>query len=479
MSLLPVAIVLSVFTGICVMRLAWRNPVWSRATLPQATLWWSAAISIGLGVSSCAYFLSLFLRGFMPWPHVLVDVSLLILSALVAWRVVPSPRSFEAVTDSSRLTRVLLGVLAVVVVLCVVAIVRGVVAFPLGAPDGYMIWNLRARYFHLTGEDWRRAFAKPLYWSHTDYPLLLPATVARLWDYARGETTWVPRLLGPAYLLLTVAVTFGVVGILRGLTQALLAVIALLALPGFVFHSVSQYAEPPLSLYMLLSFAMLALSLHDGAKHIRLLALAGVSCGLVAWTKNEGALFAVCYVLSLVVGLPCLLGVRGGARAFGAFLLGFVPIAAIIVLMKFGLDFRNDLVFNVTQQDTTIWQRATDWSYQKHIFATFWNNVFAYRESAIYFLLPVYAVVMGLASRVPARGALWIGLLCLALLYAGYYAVFTISTREVTYVAMSRLFANPWPCVVVWCFLAVRGPSDPDMRRASVQHEGRGALKPD
>jgi hypothetical protein len=278
---------------------------------------------------------------------------------------------------------------------------------------------------------------------------------------------------------LTVAVTFGVVGILRGLTQALLAVIALLALPGFVFHSVSQYAEPPLSLYMLLSFAMLALSLHDGAKHIRLLALAGVSCGLVAWTKNEGALFAVCYVLSLVVGLPCLLGVRGGARAFGAFLLGFVPIAAIIVLMKFGLDFRNDLVFNVTQQDTTIWQRATDWSYQKHIFATFWNNVFAYRESAIYFLLPVYAVVMGLASRVPARGALWIGLLCLALLYAGYYAVFTISTREVTYVAMSRLFANPWPCVVVWCFLAVRGPSDPDMRRASVQHEGRGALKPD
>ena len=49
-----------------------------------------------------------------------------------------------------------------------------------GGNDAFIIWNLRARWLYRAGEDFRSAFSPDLlFWSHADYPLLLPTILVR------------------------------------------------------------------------------------------------------------------------------------------------------------------------------------------------------------------------------------------------------------------------------------------------------------
>jgi len=64
---------------------------------------------------------------------------------------------------------------------------------PHGETDAIAIWNLRARSLLRGGREWAAVLSPAIGWSHPDYPLLLPLTVARLWSYAGSETTAVPH----------------------------------------------------------------------------------------------------------------------------------------------------------------------------------------------------------------------------------------------------------------------------------------------
>ena len=44
-------------------------------------------------------------------------------------------------------------------------------------------------------------FSQPLLWSHPDYPLLLPASVARGWLLTGGPVAWVPSAISLGFLL--------------------------------------------------------------------------------------------------------------------------------------------------------------------------------------------------------------------------------------------------------------------------------------
>src|SRR5581483_2604110 len=56
---------------------------------------------------------------------------------------------------------------------------------PHGDYDAMAIWNSHARYLYRAGPHWQRAMRNTF---HPDYPLLVPATTARLWRYMREET---------------------------------------------------------------------------------------------------------------------------------------------------------------------------------------------------------------------------------------------------------------------------------------------------
>ena len=66
-----------------------------------------------------------------------------------------------------------------------------------GGWDAWAIWNLRAHFLYRdSAVAWRDAFTETLDWSHPDYPLLVPAFVARGWKSLGRESTCCPNRAG-------------------------------------------------------------------------------------------------------------------------------------------------------------------------------------------------------------------------------------------------------------------------------------------
>jgi len=70
--------------------------------------------------------------------------------------------------------------------------------FPHGGNDAWIIWNLRARWLFRAGPGGEASAFSPdiLFWSHTDYPLLLPQLIARGDQIAGRESQAIPACLG-------------------------------------------------------------------------------------------------------------------------------------------------------------------------------------------------------------------------------------------------------------------------------------------
>ena len=74
-----------------------------------------------------------------------------------------------------------------------------------GEYDGWEIWNMHARFLFRGGSHWTDGFTNLLDYSHPDYPLLLPASIARSWLYSGVETQITPITIALAFTFGTVA----------------------------------------------------------------------------------------------------------------------------------------------------------------------------------------------------------------------------------------------------------------------------------
>ena len=127
--------------------------------------------------------------------------------------------------------------------------------------DSFAIWNLHARFLFRGGIDWRDGFSPLIPWSHPDYPLLLPAAIAHFWTVMGRETTAVPAVIGLVFTFSTVALLFSGLDILVSRTSALLGAMCLLSTPFFIDLGTWQYADVPLSFFILATLVLL--HLHD------------------------------------------------------------------------------------------------------------------------------------------------------------------------------------------------------------------------
>ena len=113
------------------------------------------------------------------------------------------------------------GLFLLAIALAVTTFLVAVANNPHGDEGAWSIWNLRARFLFRAGAFWRDAFSTDLSWSHPDYPLLLPGIVALCWTLAGHESTDAPIAIAFLFALGTAGVLTGVIGVLRGKTQAL------------------------------------------------------------------------------------------------------------------------------------------------------------------------------------------------------------------------------------------------------------------
>ena len=230
-----------------------------RASLCAATI----AMCLGIGFSSLTS-TALIVSGIAPANvgFVLIDVAIWGGIAALGWSirqrmpatsVAPAtPGRIEKTASRDRLDWLSRAVFAIAALLAFVSIVVSMRAWPHGEWDAFAIWNQHARFlFRGGGSDaWRGYFS--LGWSQPDYPLMLPAAVARVWAYAGHESTFGPALI---------AMIFGVASVMLVVTaldgrRAWVAGALMVGASAYLVHVASQYADVPMAFFIVATLAV-------------------------------------------------------------------------------------------------------------------------------------------------------------------------------------------------------------------------------
>lgn len=454
--MLLLALVFCAATGWCVVELLAPRDYFGSLALKL-----SLTLPIGIGVFSLEYFCW---RMISNSRATLIAVDVVVLAAsLLVWSArdrrepaaypVPIHRSAEA----PRLKKVLWICFAAAVTIAIICSVRLAQAEPQGSGwDSYAIWNLHARFLFLGGTQWRNGFNTVIPWSHPDYPLLLPASIAQFWTYVRKDAEYVPAMIGLLFMYSMVGLLFFALRKLRGDSQALLAGIVLLATPFLLEQSASQYADVPLCFFVL---ASVVLSVYASIEsNPGWIAMSGMSAAFAAWTKNEGLLFFCAFAL-----MQALETVRKRNRhaihSVFTFALGAAPVLLVLAWFKTSVAPPGD-IFSAANPFIS---KITDASRYWLILRWFGKELFLFSGLP---LIPVvlvgYGMLLGKRERADSH-IMTSSAAPLALTLAGYFAIYVITPYDLRWhlrFSLDRLFLQLWPSALFLFFMYVRTPEE-------------------
>jgi len=412
----------------------------------------TAGLGVGLGMTSCALSVLRWAVGRPAAGFIATETIVLIALALFVGRagdrrgVRPSAERAAGHLDHLLWTTFLCFLVAAAVI-----VAFRVLARPHGEWDAWAIWNLHARFMARGEDDWLSAFSPALLWSHPDYPLLVPALVARGWAFVGGETQAVPAVLGMVFSFGTVALLAAAVTVLGDGRLGALMGIVLLGTPAFLWQGAAQMADAPLAFFFLLTAVLLSLADTPGSDARRALFVAGMSAGFAAWTKNEGLLFVVAVLVARMVateGLPI------AARLARALPLaaGLAAVLVVSLAFKIGLAPVNDLVGGQAVGATT--SRALDVEcflvIGRHLarklleFGGAWINPLL--------LLGLYLAVFGVGAGREHRARLVQLVTILMVMTAGYACVYVVTPAELEWhlgTSLHRLLLQLWPLALL------------------------------
>ncbi len=314
--------------------------------------------------------------------------------------------------------------------------------FPDGGWDAWMIWNLRARFLYRAGSAFRAAFSLDLvFWAHQDYPWLVPGLVAQGFFATGSESPAIPATIAAGFAALAVSLLVVTLRELRGTAWGLLGGLVVVSTPCLIAFTANQQSDVPLGAVLLLGTSTLAFALErDDA---RLFTLAGAGASLAAWTKNEGALYALALVAALLL--------HGERRRVGRFLLGAAPVAALFAGFKLFVAHANDL----TRSSETALQRLTDLHRWGELGLASLRRLFYFQNWALW--LPAFLVALWLLPR-PWRKSTRVLLTALGLALAALYPVFILQPHPLLWffrTAIDRLLIQLWPTAVLAVLLSL------------------------
>lgn len=422
------------------------------------------ALGLGTGICSVVFFGWLLVAGRPGSGVLLVELILVIgLSAVLFYR----SRSKLAISSVGDLAnRCKLPSLTFWLTLAGALIVFGLLTlrFPHGQWDAWMIWNLRARSVFRGGADWQQAFSPLLAWSHPDYPLLWPMSVARGWALVGREAALVPALLALTFSLATVGLLTSSIAALRGRMQGFLAGLVLLGTPFFLGQTASQYADIPVGFFFLATLALFCLYDQTETGSSGVLLLAGLMAGFAAWTKNEGLLFLVAVTVTRLVVLAWSTAWRTRLKTILPFAFGLLPVCLLLAWFKLRLAPGSELLLSASQ---TPGAKLMDVSRYLTVAGGFLRHFAGFAEwpaAPVFvplFLLLGYPFFLGI--KVPSQEQLGVftAVITLGLMLAGYFFIYVVSPYELAWHlkgSLSRLWLQLWPSLLFVYFQIVRSP---------------------
>lgn len=431
---------------------------------------------LGIGVTSCLYFVCL-LTGLTRYlPAIDLGVCLLLgIPCFVLFRR-PADRGGQPLPETGKRSRfpiLLAGIFSVELVASLGSFVFAFLKEPHGRWDAWLIWNMHARFLFRGGEHWRDAFASGLDWSHWDYPLLLPLSIARGWQYMGGESLSIPAVMAFVFTFMTLGLLWCALSFLRSRIQGCLATMILLGTPFFIVMGASQFADVPLAFFILATLILLSWQARSPENHPGALILAGLAAGLCAWTKNEGLLFLLIVTGSLFCTAVYAGGWRSALNRTAGFLAGALPILLMVIYFKTQLSPANDWMAGFNP--AAVAAKLTDFSRYAEIAKAFFIMGISFTQGLInvrvgmhlnpgavnILLLIGYLFLAGV--RIDGRDR--IGLLqsaaALGLMLIGYFFVYVLTPLDLGYhlaTSLNRLFLQLWPSVIFLCFMIAGSP---------------------
>lgn len=465
--MLILAVALCLASGYLVIGALWPQP---HHSFSDFLLNLSLAAGLGLGIFSVI----LFLVRLLDATHLFaVDASLLVLlliSYLLRRRrphgVYFPRRRYPDFELPAWVRGVLAASFAIAAVAALWNAVLRIAAYPHGEGwDAFSIWNLHARFLFLDPDHWRDGFNALIPWSHPDYPLLLPAAIAHFWSYLGHDSPMAPAMIGLVFTFSTVALLVSSLLQLRGSIAAMLAGLALLSTPFFVEQGTSQYADIPLSFFILASTVLL----HFGCRQRPSvspwgpLAMAGLAAGFAAWTKNEGSLFLFA---SVVAQFFCFGRQDASSHGSGVsrsclvpFALGAAPALALVAWFKHALATSGDLFSSPSIMMEKVLTPRRYWVILQWFAKEFLRFGHWWIIPGTVAMIAFYLLTLG--RRNDRRDPLFqASALALGLTLAGYFAIYLITPRDLYWhlrFSLNRLFLQLWPSAVFLFFLLIGG----------------------
>ncbi len=466
MPLLLLSLLLPLFTGFILVSLFW--PTKSPDLLMKCCL----AIGVGFGVSSCLFFIWFSVVGSEVKGLFLAEIVLLIgLITLFLYRIETPQLHSEIQFPQLNVHRILSIGFSLGLIFAIGTFIFLSLKHPHGEWDAWTIWNLRARFLARGGEHWTDASF--VYWFKPDYPLLIPATIARSWMYIGNATVIVPVLVAMLFTFATVLLMFSSLSIFRGRSQGFLAGLVLLGTPFFVTHGASQYVDVPLGFFLLATMVLIVLHDRSGNSH-PLIALAGMMAGLSSWTKNEGLLFVVAIIASLFAVTIPLKEWRSCLKSMLSFSIGLLPVLAIVIYFKMNFAPTNDLVAGQNLRDTIL--RLADASRYIEVAKAFVAESFYFGNWSHAVntpaLLAFYPLILGIDIAKENRSSVAVCLLALIFVAIGYFFIYVTTPHRLSWHlsdSLNRLLLQLWPSFVFIYFMIVRPPGKAILSTEDIQ----------
>jgi hypothetical protein len=441
----------------------------------------SAGGGLGIGITSCIYFICL-LAGLVRYAVAAEIILGLILGLICLSRFrkggapagsEPSVYGATLSVTGSRLRTLIAFAFSVELIASLVSFFIAYLKEPHGRWDAWLIWNMHARFLFRGGTQWREAFASGLDWSHWDYPLLLPLSIARGWTYVGSEGFPVPAVMGFLFTFLILGLLAGALALLRSRAQGYLAAMVLMGTPFFIFMGSSQFADVPLAFFILATIVMLFLPARMPANPAGPMILAGLAAGLCAWTKNEGLLFVPVVMASLLIPAAVHGGWKGALQRTAWFLAGALPILAIVITFKLRLAPANDLMagFSPGALSGNLFDWGRYWTIARAFFVTglsFTQGLIDVRVgmqinpgAVNILLLAAYLMLTGVKTDARTRTVLIETVAAVFLTLAGYFFVYVVTPLDLNYhlaTSLNRLFLQLWPGVIFLIFIIAAPP---------------------
>ena len=320
-------------------------------------------------------------------------------------------------------------------------------ATPHGLWDAWAVWNMKARLFARAPALWKLTIEQL---ENTDYPLLLPAIIGRLFRGLHSESTVIPRGVALGFAFAAVLVVGGGIATTRSRTLGCIAAWAVFTGP-IEAYATFQYADVPLAFFFAAAVALIAVADLEDERRASLLAAAGVFAGFAVLTKNEGTLFLVGLLLTRVVRYPRRSQFLQLAREIGYVAAGSGP-ALVLSAWHRHLARTNQLIggdgHSMGQKLTSLPRYATVW-------ATFVDQ---FRTLDGWMLVVVGIAIVTGSGNPPRRSAIGGLIVLVTVLISGYFLVFVITPLDLKYhlaTAADRLAVQLQPIMVFVLFFAL------------------------